>query len=220
MTDDHLISALRALCGRFSKDPLDGRYEVANKAGLSEQYLYQILANKPMANGERRSVGKIARGKLTRAFPNWLEQAQPTEDKYIHIPRLSLQVAAGNGVEPEHVEVQSTLAFQRQWLAKKGLNPDHLEVYEASGDSMSPRIENGDVLLVDISATTPRNDEIWVIWQEMPQGIRVKRLLFRETGDIIIRSDHPDKSLYPDEIVTAQNLDTIKTVGKVVWRGG
>jgi len=141
-------------------------------------------------------------------------------DKYVMIPRLNLLVAAGNGKEPEHVEVRDTLAFRREWLTKKGLNPDHLELYEASGDSMAPSLENGDVLLVDTSAENPRSNEVWVIWQGPPLGVRVKRLLYRENGDIIIRSDNPDKGQYPDEIVTGHNGDQVKTVGKVVWRGG
>lgn len=45
-------------------------------------------------------------------------------EKYRMIPRLNLPVAAGNGTEPGHVEVQGTLAFQQDWLRKKGLNPE------------------------------------------------------------------------------------------------
>ena len=44
--EDALIFCLKDLCLRYSGsgDPLDGRYEVARRSGLSEQYLYQILA--------------------------------------------------------------------------------------------------------------------------------------------------------------------------------
>lgn len=72
MNDDHLIERLKALCGRFSDEPLDGRYVVAEKTGLSEQYLYQLIDGRPMANGNKRSLGKIARAKISSAFPDWL----------------------------------------------------------------------------------------------------------------------------------------------------
>lgn len=75
MNEDHLILRLSALCERFAKTALEGRYDVAQKAGLSEQYLYQILTGKPMANGNKRSLGKQARRKLSDAFPDWLEPA-------------------------------------------------------------------------------------------------------------------------------------------------
>lgn len=74
MGDDFLISRLEALCRQFAATALDGRYAVAKKANLSEQYLYQIITRKPMANGGRRSIGKVAREKLTKAFPGWLDQ--------------------------------------------------------------------------------------------------------------------------------------------------
>jgi phage repressor protein C with HTH and peptisase S24 domain len=148
-------------------------------------------------------------------------QVQAASEKYVMVPRLNLAVAAGNGTEPDNVEIQGALAFQREWLRKKGLNPDTLEIYDATGGSMSPYIESGDVLLVDVSTSLPpQNNEVWVLWQPAPLGVRVKRLLYRENGDLIIRSDNPDKNLYPDEIIPGPQGDTVKTVGKVVWRGG
>lgn len=73
MEDDFVTAKLIALCARFGDTPSDGRYHVAKKAGLSEQYLYQIITKKPMSNGSLRSVGKIARVKLSEAFPDWLD---------------------------------------------------------------------------------------------------------------------------------------------------
>lgn len=79
MQDDQLIKCLTALCSQYTEDrekPFEGRKYVAEKSGLSEQYLYQILADKPMANGNKRSIGKSARAKLTKAFPDWLSASQ------------------------------------------------------------------------------------------------------------------------------------------------
>lgn len=75
MNDDQLIDRLNALCKRFAKTALDGRYTVAERAHLSEQYLYQVITGKPMANGNKRSIGKIARSKLSSAFPDWLDRS-------------------------------------------------------------------------------------------------------------------------------------------------
>jgi hypothetical protein len=97
MPDDYLTSMLTALCRRFSEDPLKGRYHVASESGLSEQYIYQIISGKPMQNGEKRSVGKVARAKLSKAFPDWLEHdhAQytlPAQDQQF-INRIQQEVA-------------------------------------------------------------------------------------------------------------------------------
>lgn len=94
MNDDHLIECLRILCSRFGeddKDALTGRYKVAKEAGLSEQYLYQILTGKPMTNGNKRSIGRSARKKLDNAFPNWLSvlpEAQQTTTATRHTRHL------------------------------------------------------------------------------------------------------------------------------------
>lgn len=168
-----------------------------------------------LANALDTSISEIYR--LAEGGRN---QVQLSNDKFVMVPRLNLPVTAGNGTVPDKVEVLGTLAFQREWLRKKGLNPESLEVYDAQGDSMAPYIESGDVLLVDVSSKPPENDEIWVLWQPPPYGVRVKRLLFRENGDMVIRSDNADKARYPDEIIEGPDCEKINTVGKVVWRGG
>jgi transcriptional regulator with XRE-family HTH domain len=141
---------------------------------------------------------------------------------YVEVPKLSLRVNAGNGPEPqlERVKVESTMSFRRDWLIKKGFDPAKMEIYETKGDSMSPYINDGDIVLVDLNTTEPSNDDVWVIYQGQPCGVRIKRLLLRENGDIIIRSDNPDRSRFPDEIVVSSQGNTIGLVGRVVWRGG
>jgi len=144
-----------------------------------------------------------------------------SDERYVMVPRLAVPVAAGNGNHvDEHVEIQDTLAFRREWLAKKGLKHDNLEVFTASGDSMWPYISDGDVVLVDIADTNQRSNEVFVIWQPEPYGIRVKRLLLRENGDVIVRSDNADKALYPDEVIRHSERDTMRIIGRVTWRGG
>lgn len=99
---------------------------------------------------------------------------------------------------------------------------DSLAIFTAKGDSMSPFINEGDQVLIDTGADNliPDNpDEVWVIEQEHPPRQRVKRLLYRENGDLIIRSDNLDKSRFPDEFVPADG-ETVHMLGRVVWRGG
>lgn len=201
--------------------------ELGKLAGLSQTTISDIERGR---NDGSREIVQLASALNVAA--EWLTTGRPSpllpapaeaggldDNKYIFIPRLNVQAAAGMGKENHHVEVMETLAFRRDWLAKRSLRADDLEVYEAVGDSMSPYIEDGDVVLVHITRDTPRNGEVWVIWQE-GLGVRVKRLLFRENGDLIIRSDNPDKGLYPDEIIPGHMADQVRTIGKMVWRGG
>jgi phage repressor protein C with HTH and peptisase S24 domain len=181
-----------------------------------------------------RGKNLLAASRFLGVLPQWLETgkgpmcpagdealgATDERDAYAFIKQVSLEVACGNGQRPERVFVKSTLAFRRDWLARKGLNPDTLEVYEAKGSSMSPHIEDGDALLVDVSVTAPKSGECWVFWQQESLHPRIKRLVFRENGDVVIRSDSSDKSQFPDEIVPAAMCRNLRMVGRVVWRGG
>ncbi|MEW8105036.1 MAG: LexA family transcriptional regulator [Candidatus Thiodiazotropha endolucinida] len=142
------------------------------------------------------------------------------DQTYAFIPRLSVQAAAGTGYDNHDIHVMDTLAFRRDWLIKRGFSPDKLEIYEAVGDSMAPYIIDGDMILIQITDEAPAIGEVWAIWQA-DYGIRVKRLLYTERGELIIRSDNPDKSRFPDEIVAgALASSEVRTLGKVVWRGG
>lgn len=150
-----------------------------------------------------------------------LFQYRDQMQQYAMIPRLNVQAHCGNGIEPEAVKKDNDLAFRKDWLAKKGLNYDTLEIYEVVGASMEPYLRDGDIVLIDTEDKTDiRNGEAYVIWTKVPQGIRIKRLFTTETGDIVIRSDNTDKAVFPDERVPGRIGDTIGILGRVVWRGG
>lgn len=143
-----------------------------------------------------------------------------SEENYSLVKRLSVNAECGPGNIPDDVQVIDTLAFRRDWLRRKGLQSDKLEIYETKGSSMDPYIKEGDIVMVDSAAINPQSNEVWAIWQK-DFGVRIKRLIFRENGDLIIRSDNPDKSLYPDEIIPGPQIEAeVSTLGKVVWRGG
>lgn len=76
MGDDFLIASLKRLCQRFDSDPLQGRHAVSKATGLSEQYLYQIIAGKAMANGKKRNIGTAERARITEKFPDWLDKEE------------------------------------------------------------------------------------------------------------------------------------------------
>lgn len=100
-----------------------------------------------------------------------------------------------------------------------GLKPDSLSVIYASGLSMSPTINEGEVLLIDHAQTEPRDGQVFAI--ECDNELLVKRLARHPAGGWICRSDNPDKTRYADWApVAADQLGLLRLVGRVVWRGG
>lgn len=185
-----------------------------------------------MKNGEgnptRESLSKVARAfertaddllRPVESNRNELPGSRFAADEIIIIPYLLAPAsAAGSEGKHEYPEIRSSLGFSREWLKKMGLTPEALRFFVAAGDSMSPYIKDGDMLLVDTSAIGLKSGEVWVFSQEPPLGHRVKRALLRENGDLIMRSDNADKFQFPDEVVALSEI--IDARGKVVWRGG
>lgn len=139
----------------------------------------------------------------------------PSEEEYALIPQYSTKACCGNGYMNEHVEVKGGLAFKRDWLNRMGLNEKNACVITACGDSMSPTIQDGDVLLLDESVKPLRTGEMYAVM--MDDEVIVKRLA-KEFGITLLRSDNANKSTYPD-ISVPPGLE-LQIIGRVAWRGG
>lgn len=123
----------------------------------------------------------------------------------------SIKAAAGKGSDiPEYSDTEA-MYFDKRWLRTVlGVNEDNISLINAEGDSMSPLIKDGDLLMVDTSIKEVRNNKVFVLLDD--GTYRVKRLRQDFNGDIYLISDNKQ---YPPEKVT-HRLDVI---GRVVWNG-
>lgn len=151
-------------------------------------------------------------------FPGGEEALHSLDDRYAFIPQYDAKAAAGLGSENPHVEIRSTLAFKREWLRVKGVNPKNLIVIYADGQSMWPTISDRDVLLVDRSQLDPIDGQVFVLAHG--EKAIVKRLIQCPIGSWIVRSDNDDKVDYPDRVFTRSDANEHRIIGKVIWRGG
>lgn len=135
----------------------------------------------------------------------------PDESAFAMIPRFAVQVSGGGGATQDVEPIAEPIAFRRSWLKHEGLALGSLAVLEARGESMSPRIQPGDILLIDRHDTTVTDGKVYVVENH---GLRVKRLFRRYDGQIIVRSDNP---MFPEETAPA---DVLRVVGRVTWIGG
>lgn len=139
-------------------------------------------------------------------------------EAYAFIPQYDAKAAAGLGSENPHVEIQSTLAFKRNWLRSKGAKPEHLIVMYADGQSMQPTINHKDVLLVDRSKIEPVDSSVFVLTST--DGAIVKRLVQAPLGQWILRSDNSDKDTHGDRFYGTNQGNEHRIIGQVIWRGG
>jgi len=129
-------------------------------------------------------------------------------------PRLS---AGGGRVSWEHEEIDNSHAFRRDWLQRKGLAVKDCHMVSVEGDSMSPFLRSGDVVLVHVADRVIRNGEVYAI--AVGDELRVKRLLLRPDGSVEIHSDNPSPQ-YAVELIDAGHIERLNVIGRVVWRGG
>lgn len=146
----------------------------------------------------------------------WESEGDLPQDQFVFIPRLEVELSAGNGnMVWEVTEKGEPQAFRLEWLQKKGLRSKDLRCLYAHGDSMEPYIQDGDAILVDLSDIDIVDNQVYAI--RYGDDLRVKRLFKRFDRSIRVVSDNP---AHPEEIISGEDLHNIQILGKVVWRGG
>jgi phage repressor protein C with HTH and peptisase S24 domain len=139
----------------------------------------------------------------------------PSEQDYALIRQYSTKGSCGNGFYNDHVEVIGELSFKRSWLNRLGISEYDACVIYATGDSMSPTIYDGDVVLIDQATQQTKSGEVYAIL--MDDEVIIKRLT-KEFGNTLLRSDNTNKAIYPD--ISVPPGHDLHIIGRVVWRGG
>jgi len=173
----------------------------------------EIIADSPGSTTDARRARALAPGTQIVEWSG-LEDLPP--DQYVRVPRVRVELAAGNGHLVEREDDGPPLAFRADWLRKRNLVRTNVRVVYVSGHSMEPYLQDGDTVLIDLGSRSVRDGEVYAL--RYGDEVRVKRLFKRVDGGLIVRSDN--SAQYPDEQVSGAQLEHVEIIGKVVWRGG
>lgn len=169
-------------------------------------------------------VAAVARGLDVRI--EWLiggtgeEQALEAEESflasYVLVPLYAVEGSAGSGTWVECEEVEQLLAFRRDWVQRDlQLSPNELSLIRVAGESMSPTLNPGDVILLQRIEDQSHGDGVYVI--RIGDGLFVKRIQFLPHGKLFVISDNPAYTRFE---VDLRNLkDEFRFIGRVVWGG-
>lgn len=159
----------------------------------------------------------------------WLEtgkgdkhvQPKPvSDDLYADISGFAAAVGLSDGVEADDYAETYSLKFRKDSLRRKNLLNANLAVMYGKGDSMEPKIHDGDAVLFNRDDTRPRHEDLFVI--QVPgvgknDAVTVKQCEI--IGDIVTfralnpRGDHNWR--------TPRRMDDerhpIQIVGRVRW---
>ncbi|QND45340.1 helix-turn-helix transcriptional regulator (plasmid) [Rhizobium lusitanum] len=135
-------------------------------------------------------------------------------DDFAFIQRLDVHASAGSGAITITEDAIELLAFQSDWLKSRHINPTSARVLTAKGDSMEPTIRDGDILLVDTSITSVRDNAIYIV--VYGGHVLVKRVNLRRNGSLVLISDNDRHA--PEEVPESEVLD-LHIAGRVMWFG-
>lgn len=147
--------------------------------------------------------------------PMFLEKGHASED-YAYIPFYNVMAAAGAGAfPPEDEEVKDLLAFKREWIISElRVSAEQLVTLFVEGDSMTPTLNPGDIMLM-IKDQVMVRDGIYVV--RLDDALLVKRLQ-RLPGNLLkVKSDNANYEPYTIDL-TKEHTDFV-IIGRVVWAG-
>ncbi|WP_370176295.1 LexA family transcriptional regulator [Sphingobium abikonense] len=132
------------------------------------------------------------------------------------VPLHDVTVSAGGGVNAvEAAEAVENLGFPEAWLRNKFGDVSGLRIVKVKGDSMTPTLNDDDLVMFDINRRQPV-DGIFVL--RVNDQLMVKRVHFPSTRRLLITSDNRDYERF-DRMVDLEREDAVDLIGRVVWAG-
>jgi phage repressor protein C with HTH and peptisase S24 domain len=159
------------------------------------------------------------KGELPRPDPGVREPAVKYQvrapDGFVLVPRYDVTGSMGNGHMIHSEQIVDHLAFRAEWVRTElGTSPSSLVLISAVGDSMEPTLRAHDLLLIDRSVDSVKQDAIYAF--AVDGELRVKRIQRLFDGCLVIKSDNPS---YSTETLTAEQASSINIIGRIVWSG-
>ncbi len=128
----------------------------------------------------------------------------------------ALEVSNRNGISFAREAVRDHWRLPDWMLGRMGVRPQHVAAFPSRGDSMTPTIEDGDVVFIDTRHRVPSPPGIYALADEFG-GVVVKRLeVTSRPGDEMIKVQISSDN--PRHTTRELNLDEIQIVGRYIGR--
>ena len=199
-----------------------GPRAVSANSGIPLSSLGQWLAGREMRTS---AVARIAQ--VCGVDPAWLAWGAATApisndpaadiDRYRAVSRFRKDdVYETAGLAGPTAQVVDHLAFSEDFLRRDlNIDADRLLLVVAIGDSMQPTVEDGDLLVVDVTQRAPVGDTLYVC--NFDGILFVRRLSLGTDGSVQLRTDN---ARYKSLAIPRSARGSLRVLGRVIWRGG
>ncbi|WP_027721311.1 S24 family peptidase [Maridesulfovibrio zosterae] len=144
-------------------------------------------------------------------FPD--EESEKNTAAYHEIPlAIAKPDSINSGLTPD-IYNEGILRFNAHWLKSKG-DPEQMKLLTVTGASMSPRIEDGDRIIVDESQKELFEGRIYAI--RIDSEIVIRRIA-KEPGKIILVSDNQEAEVRRIALEIKDESIGWAAIGRVVY---
>jgi phage repressor protein C with HTH and peptisase S24 domain len=184
--------------------------------GRNPAYIQQFVRRgvpKRLKEEERRKLARYFA--ISEALLGGPAEEPRGPDALVNIKRHPVRASAGPGAIVNEGVGKPYFGFDERWLKALTATPAaSLSIVRVEGDSMSPTLNDGDDILVDLGDCGDRlRDGIYVL--RVDDALVVKRLALNPMGRrVTVQSDNPAYPDWPD-----CGLDEIHCIGRVIWSG-
>ena len=190
--------------------------QVQGKKGVAYEYHYSSLPPEVQRElGFYPTETRMIVPNITETLGRYVKEAINKATELVSVPFYNTFASAGFGAFNDDVyEPDDFVGLSAHWLQQRGLQKNKLAFILTSGDSMTPTIHHGDMLLINRAVTTPRDGQIYVIrsgdqlWVKRVQGI---------PGGIRLISDN--KEIYAPIELKFEDNSNFEVLGQVVFIG-
>lgn len=140
----------------------------------------------------------------------WLKQGDGFENDFFPIPKVRARLCAGAGSFEVEDQMEASHSFQTAWLQNKGIK-ERMVLMDVFGNSMSPEIKDGDMVLIDQSQTDIFAGTVYAVGVE--DTIMVKRIE-KHPRKLVLLSDNKE---YTPIFLSDDEMDRVRIIGKVLW---
>jgi phage repressor protein C with HTH and peptisase S24 domain len=209
-------SDARVVLERLCADRGEDFAGLSRMLGRNAAYIQQFVRRgvpKRLKEEERRKLARYFA--ISEALLGRLAEEPRDPDALVSIQRHPVRASAGPGAIVNEGLGKPYFGFDERWLKALTATPAaSLSIVRVEGDSMSPTLNDGDDILVDLGDCGDRlRDGIYVL--RVDEALVVKRLALNPMGRrVTVQSDNPAYPDWPD-----CGLDEIICIGRVIWSG-
>lgn len=150
----------------------------------------------------------------TRLKATVWEDGEQDNEEFVEIPLIDVHFSAGSGSMELIEEEEFALIFRRYYLHKLGISTTAAKLVRVIGNSMEPRLADGDVVGINTDDIRIRDGKAYGI--RHGDLLRVKYLIEQPDGGVLIRSMNREE--FADEQLSyQQRKDQLVILGRVFW---